>query len=61
MAQRDFPASAQEMWDVLAKALMLRCDGAVKVTEDELRTAAATEAEIELLSDGSISFRVERC
>lgn len=48
------------MWDVLAKALMLREGGSVTVSKTEQRIAAETEAEIELLPDGTISLRVER-
>ena len=49
------------MWDVLAKALMLRAPiHAVRISADEIRAAADTQAEIELRSDGSIGFRVER-
>lgn len=59
---RDFPTDAREMWDVVAKALLLRfySGGEVILTQDQLRSAADTQAEIELKDDGSIGFRVER-
>jgi hypothetical protein len=61
MWHRDFPPDAREMWDVIAKALMLRAQtSAVHISGDELRQAADTQAEIELHDDGSIGFRKER-
>ena len=48
------------MWDVLAKALMIRAGGSVQVGLDEARIAGDVQAEIELLPDGTIEFRVER-
>lgn len=63
MWHRDFPPEAKEMWDVLAKALMMRDDmggGYVIVKNEDLRRAVDTQAELELHDDGSISFRVER-
>lgn len=57
MWRRDFPDDAREMWDVLAKALMLRTGGGVTVTETELRAAADTQAEVELTDDGSVRLR----
>lgn len=60
MPYRDFPPDAREMWDVLAKALMIRSGGSVSVGVDEARAAGDTQAEIELRPDGTIEFRVER-
>lgn len=60
MWKRDFPYDAREMWDVLAKALMLRAGGNVTISHDELRCAATVQAEINLRADSSIEFRVER-
>jgi hypothetical protein len=57
MFHRDFPSDAHEMWDVLAKALMLRTGGVVTISAAELRAAASTQAEIELDDDGSIRLR----
>lgn len=57
---RDFPKGAREVWDVLAKALMIRAGGVAVVYEHELREAASTQAEIELGEHGEITFRVER-
>ena len=60
MWHRDFPTDSREMWDVLAEALMLRFGGhVITLSEDELRAAAATQAEVQLNDGGSISFRVE--
>lgn len=60
MFQRDFPTDAREMWDVIAKALMLRAGGDVSISREALREAVDTQAEIDLKDDGSIQFRVER-
>lgn len=60
MWHRDFPPEAREMWDLLAKALMIRCGGTVTVSANDLRAASDTQAEIEIGDEGSISFRVER-
>ena len=60
MFKRDFPPDAIEMWDVIAKALMIHLGGSVCLSPLDLREAAATQAEIELLEDGSVYFRVER-
>jgi hypothetical protein len=60
MFQRDFPTDAREMWDVIAKALMIHLGGSVCLSQLDLREAAATQAEIELTDDGSIHFRVDR-
>ena len=60
MWHRDFPPDAREMWDVIAKALMIRAGGQVSLSDDELRRAADAQAEIDLSEDGDISFRVER-
>lgn len=59
MWHRDFPTDAREMFDVLAKALMIRAGGTVSLTSDEMRSAAETAAEIEWDSD-KLTFRVER-
>lgn len=51
----------RDMWDVIAKALMLRAQTrAVRISADELHVAADTQAEVELKEDGSIVFRAER-
>lgn len=61
MWHRDFPEQAKEMWEVLAKALMMQYANSVAfVSQDDLRQAAATQTEIEMKDDGSIHFRVER-
>ena len=60
MWHRDFPDDVREMWDVLAKALLLRAGGSVQIGADEARAAADTQAEIELMQDGAIQLRVER-
>ncbi len=60
MWHRDFPPDAREMWDIAAKALMLRMGGSVNISEHDLQDAANTIAEFEINKDGSLSFRVER-
>lgn len=57
---RDFPPGAHEVWDILAKALMLRGEGSVLVTREELLKAKDTQCEVMLTLDGGIVFRVER-
>jgi hypothetical protein len=56
---RDFPADAREMWDILAKALMIRAGGSVSISAEEYRAAAATQAEV-TLKNGTVEFRVGR-
>ena len=61
MWHRDFPTDAREVWDVMAKALMMRFGGhALTLSADELRAAAAMQGEIQMNDDGSIDFRTER-
>jgi hypothetical protein len=59
MWHRDLPPNSEEVMDVIAKALLLRAGGSVVLSDDELRQAANTQAEVEL-RDGDIAFRVER-
>lgn len=56
---RDFPEDAREMFDIVAKALMIRAGGVVLLTLAELRSAAETSAEIGWEAD-ELTFRVER-
>jgi hypothetical protein len=62
MFHRDFPTDAREMWDVIAKALLLRFHNGcgVELTADQLRGAAETQGEIEFTESGSINFRIEQ-
>lgn len=61
MWHRDFPEdSNRNMWDIVAKALMLRAGGNVELTATELRAAAMVQAEVELADGGGINFRAER-
>lgn len=55
MFARDFPTDARDMWDIIAKALMLRAGASVSIPATELRAAADTQAEVELCDDGSIT------
>jgi len=50
------------MWDVIAKALLLRFHNGcgVELTADQLRGAAETQGEIEFTESGSINFRIEQ-
>ena len=59
MWHRDFPTDAREMWDVLAKALMIRAGGGVIISVEEYREAAATQAEV-TLKGSTVEFRIER-
>ena len=56
---RDFPPQAHEMWDILAKALLLRGNGGVTITRHAIVTAQQTACEIELADNGNLNFRVE--
>jgi hypothetical protein len=60
MWHRDFDADVKEMWDILAKALMLNAGGSVTISRDALRVAAETQAEIQMDEHGTVTFRVER-
>lgn len=53
----DLPPSTEEVWDMLAKVLMLRSGGPVAVSERELRNAAKVECEVALEKDGTFHFR----
>ncbi len=53
----DFPDDVREMWDVVAKALLLRSAGNVRLTMDELRRAAGEQAEI-ALQGAHLVFRI---
>jgi len=58
--KRDLPEDAREVWDILAKALMMRAGGSVTIPPSALKEAAETQAEIAYADDGSIVFRIER-
>lgn len=54
----NFPLGAEEVWDVVAKALLLdREGGIVIISRDELERAAKAECTIRLLEDGSLLFQ----
>lgn len=56
---RDLPPMTEEVWDIVAKTLMLRVGGFVAITKQEIETAQATQATISLEDNGSIVFRIE--
>lgn len=56
---KELPPDTAEVWDVTAKALLLRLGGAVVVSEAELMQAAATPCEIAIDDQGAFHFRVE--
>jgi hypothetical protein len=58
MWHRDFPPEGREMWDILAKALLLRLGDYVHVSADELRVAREAAAEVEIDQFGGIRFRI---
>jgi hypothetical protein len=61
MWHRDLPDDSKpDAMDIIAKALMIRLGGSVTLTEDELRGAGSHQAEINMMDDGSLSFRIER-
>ena len=60
MWHRDLPPDTSRLMDVIAKALMIRAGGSVRLTDAELHAAAVADSEIALDGDGSILFRVER-
>lgn len=53
----DLPPSTEDVWDMLAKVLMLRSGGPIAVTERELKDAAKVECEVALEKDGTFHFR----
>ena len=59
MPHSDFPKGLEEMWDITAKAMLLRAGGAVRITQSELENASHTPCEIEMMEDLSIVFRME--
>jgi uncharacterized protein (UPF0216 family) len=58
MPHSDFPKGLEEMWDITAKAMLLRAGGAVYIERTELENAAKTPCEMEMLENG-ILFRME--
>ena len=60
MWHRDLPPDTSQVMDVIAKALMIRAGGSVRLTAAELHAGVAADSEISLDDDGSLLFRVER-
>jgi hypothetical protein len=54
------PPDLAEVFEVVAKALMLRLGDSVHLERDELVEAAETSTEIALTDSGTVVFRVER-
>jgi hypothetical protein len=42
----DLPPGTEEVWDMIAKALLLRLGGSVTLSEAELRVAGETACEV---------------
>jgi hypothetical protein len=58
---RDLPPRLEEVFEVVAKALMIRAgDPGVVLSREELQDAADTQTEIALDEEGCVYFRVER-
>lgn len=55
----DFPLGCEELWDITAKALLLRFGGAVQISLTELEQAGRAACVIRVQGDGSIAFEVE--
>lgn len=56
---RDLPPGTEEVWDMIAKALLLRAGGAqVSFSVTELEAAGKTPCEIQVTNAG-VHFRVE--
>jgi hypothetical protein len=57
----DFPPEVKEMWDIVAKALLLRlAEGLIVITKDELRKAARSQAFIDLHINGDMEFFIKK-
>jgi hypothetical protein len=57
----DFPEDAKEMWDIVAKALLLRLnEGVIVITKEELRQAARSEAFIDPHQNGDLEFYIQK-
>jgi hypothetical protein len=57
----DFPPDAREMWDIVAKALLLRMnEGVIVITQEELRQAARSQALIDLHGNGDLEFFIKK-
>lgn len=55
----DLPRGTEEIWDIMAKALLLRLGGSVTVSEAEMAAAAETECQMAIADGGVFRFRVE--
>lgn len=56
----DFPPEAKAMWDVVAKALLIRmAQGIVSIDQEELRIAARSRAMMRLDFNGDLQFYLE--
>jgi len=56
----DLPPGTEEMWDMIAKVMLLRAGGSVVIDKNELRRAAETPCQISYDADtGTANFRVE--
>lgn len=56
---KDLPPKTEQVWDIVAKAMLLKSGGSVVVTEAEMKTAAVTPCEIAIDSTGMFHFRIE--
>ena len=55
----DLPPGTEEVWDIVAKALLLRLGGSVTITRDEMHRACETPCLIAIDGCGAAHFRIE--
>lgn len=53
------PNGAEAVWDIMAKAMLLRCGGQVIISAAELEAAAKTKCSLALGKNGQIVFKVD--
>lgn len=55
----DFPKGTEEMWDIMAKSLLLRFGGSAHLTTSEMKQAAQTPCFIKISETGDLLFEAE--
>lgn len=53
----ELPPSTEEVWDIVAKVLLIRLGGSVCIPQEEARMASEASCEISMDDAGSFYFR----
>lgn len=53
------PKGAEALWDIMAKAMLIRSGGQVIISKAELETAAKTQCSMTLGDGGQMVFKVD--